>query len=235
MPAVDASSPALSTGNGPGLTSPSFTPPAGSLLVAAIGLNYSSGTTALTATVASTPALTWTQRALRNAGDAGGQGGAAQISTAPVVTSQPYTVTATNSESAHVALKVFVLTGQAGSPIGSSGEGSSTTNNTTPTVITAVTGATSLIIVSATDWQALGAMASTDLTETGWHIASQISGLVGYETGPASGAVTSNLDAGSTGTPAINWVALEVLGATVAASSLLPDARRRALRPLLVR
>lgn len=64
-PTQDASAPALATSHATGsVTTASFTPPAGSVLVAVIACNDSSGTPALTVT--DTSGLTWTQRVIMN-------------------------------------------------------------------------------------------------------------------------------------------------------------------------
>lgn len=231
MPLVDASSPSLVTGTGPTVTSGTFSPPAGSLIVACVVLNHSNASTALTASFGGTPTLTWTQRALRNAADAGAQGGAAQISTAPASTGT-HQVSATNSGGNHLGLKLFVVTAYTGT--GASGEGSSTTNAITPTLFT-VSGSGSLVVVCGSEWNALGNPTSSDLTLTPMNIASQISGAMGYKNGPASGSATANLDAAGTGAAAWNWCAIEITASATATSVPPLDVRRRAMRPLLVR
>lgn len=98
-----------------------------------------------------------------------------------------------------------------------------TTNNWTPAGPT-TTRANSIILVAVSEWEALGAMASSDLTETGFHIASVLSGLFGYKSVASAGATTINLDAGSTGNPRTNFVAMEILEASGGGggSELLP-------------
>ena len=118
-----------------------------------------------------------------------------------------------------ISAKGYVVTGQHASPIGANGEGSSTTNNITPTVFTS-TGENSFGFGAACDWSANGTPASSDLTEDAADYAGAISVEDGYKDLGASGAETMNFDAAGTGAATWNWVALEILAAADAGDTL---------------
>lgn len=224
--AIDGSSPVrFSRGAGGGsignytAVSASFTAPAGSLLVVVAEFDqyydaFGGGAGTNTTSISDSGGLTWTKRVERNF-DA-----IATIWTAPVPTAAARTVSVSRNGSYDIPItaKVYVVTGQHASPIGASGSGSTTSNNSSPTIYTGGA-AGSLAFVSMVDWSAPGAPSSSDLTEDAGHVAGQISYMSGYKTG-ASGSNTANLDAGGTSSAQITWVALEILAAAGGSDSL---------------
>src|SRR4051812_21284339 len=132
--AIDASSPALVHGVSVSstVTTASFTPPAGALLVACVAANSSAGLST-TAAMTDTAGLTWTQRSVANFASTA-RSGYAGIYTALVPTSAAMTVTVTTSGSSGTtrrpSLQVYVVTGaDVTDPLISSGTGTSATNN----------------------------------------------------------------------------------------------------------
>jgi hypothetical protein len=213
--AVDASSPAIATNTtSANLTCAAFNPPA-CLLVACIGAD---GTGNMTATVTNNgTALTWTNRSERDLGDAGAQSGHASIYTAELTagrTGMTVTLQVTGTGAGAKALKVYCVTGyDTSDPIGNTpGEGSSTTNSITPTIISAAESANSLLFVAANEFNQLGVPTSSDLTIDTYNISGAASGLFGRKAGPTSagGAATGNLDAAGTAAAAWNWASIEV-------------------------
>ncbi len=211
--AIDASSPAIVTTTADPVTTASFSPPASTLLVACVFVENS---TDQAITVSNTgSALTWTQRVIRTTAEAGSNSGEVAIFTAPNTGAQAgITVTASvASVSSYAALKVYVLTGASlTSPVGTTGEGNSTTNNVTVTAYTSTVN-NSRGICAAQDWLASGAPSSTDDEET-FHTASQLSGMAiskSAATTPAGTSVTFNLDAAGTAAARWLWAAIEIL------------------------
>lgn len=217
--AHDASSPARFTGtpaNGVNITSASFTPPAGSLLVANVSADTNGSTDNITISV-SGGSLTWTNRVERDPGDAGGSAGHASIWTAVQPSSVSTTVsvqrTAGNGSTLRISCKVDVWTGiDTTTPTGATGEGSSTTNNLTPNVYTSTVN-NSRGVGCATDWMQLGTPTSTDTADAADYAGaiSVISVYKAADTATSGSTVTMNFDAGGTGTADWNWVALELL------------------------
>lgn len=229
--AVDASTPAVASGSSDPWTTASFTAPTGSLLVCCVMADALAGVD-VTLTPSST-GLTFTERARRTGTDSGAQSGVAAIFTAPVASGVSRTVSVTTSAANtedNGGVKVLVLTGAAPSPVGATGEGSSTTNSITPTVLT-TTADGSLVIGCGVDWNALGAPTSTDdATTAAYTVAGGISGIAPRKASatPASGtAVTLNFDAFGAGGAAWNWCAVEIL----AAQPALPRRARRVRSP----
>jgi hypothetical protein len=123
------------------------------------------------------------------------------------------TVTATiTNQNQQLSMKVYVVTGHDPSaPIGASGEGSSTTNNITPTIYTS-TAAGSLGFAVASDWTGPGIPVSID-EEDAFFISGFVSGLSAYKAAATTAAgtpVTMNLDASGTAATKWNWVGFEV-------------------------
>lgn len=234
---VDASTPVAVSGNADPWTTASFSPPADSLLVVCV---MADGTTNHTITPSSTgpPALTFTERARRNAGESGAQNGLAVVYTAPVTSSGSRTVSVTTSAGDtqdNGGVKVWVLTGaNIVTPVGASGEGSSTTNNITPTVLTTTTDG-SLVIGCGEEWNALGTPTSTDeATNAAINVSGLLSGIAPRKasvTAASGTAVTLNFDAAGSAAAAWNWCAVEILAAT----SFPPAHPVRRMIPLLVR
>lgn len=219
--AIDGSSPARFTGtpaNNVDITSASFTAPANSLLVAHVSADTNGSSENITISVSDSGGLTWTNRVERDPGDAGAEAGHASIWTAEQPTSASRTVsvrrTAGNGSTNRISVKVDVWTGTdiGGDPIGTTGEGSSTTNNITPNAYTSTVN-NSRGVGCATCWNQLGIPTSTD-TEDGADYSGAISVISLYkaaDTATSGSTVTMNFDAGGTGAAAWNWVALEIL------------------------
>lgn len=209
--AIDAgSSPTLVTGSGSSVSTASFTRPAGGLLVAMV---YTITSTTYTVTGGG---LTWTVRAAT--------GGA--IWTAPVTGSGSMTVTIGNLTDVQffgkaAALKVIGLTGQAPSaPIGSSGNGSSVTNNLIASGYTSTVDG-SRGFFSAVDDASTGSATSTD-TGFAWSVTTAFSitrrGIFAHKaanTATSGSPVTFNADAAGTGTADWDWCALEIVPETI--------------------
>lgn len=210
-------------------TSGAFVPADGSLLVVISACDTNAGSTP-TLNV-SGGGLTWTTRVSR--GDSEGTAGSVGIATAPVVTGASMTVTVDwtgtgqGTNQIRGRAKVYIVTGQDASPIGSTGENSSTTNNWTPSGFVTTTAANSYVFAGASEWNALGAPeGSSDLTEENWHIASVLSGLWGYKVVASAGSTSINFNAAGTSAADWNAVALEIKeaaggGGTVRPRSLL--------------
>lgn len=217
--AIDSSSPAIVTASGTAqATTASFNPPARSLLVACSSWEQGvQNTAAITMSCPAGNTLTWTLRARRDGADSGAQGGTAVIYTAPNPTAQTgVTVRATSAQSAdNGGLKVFVVTGADldNAPVGATGEGSSTTDNVSPTVYTS-TADNSRCIGMANDWTAAGNPTTTD-TGFAYTVSSRTCGIALYKTADTATAGTSvSMNINSAGsTPQWNWVAIEVLPA----------------------
>lgn len=214
-----ANSPARVSGNG-SVTTASFTPPAGSVLVVCICSDDSTGTPSFTVTAS--PSLTFTQQVTSD--DAAD--GVSTIYTAPIVTSQSYTVTTSNGGVGRISSKVYIWEGvNTTDPVGATfatGASNVTTNNWSPTVTTTATN--SRVLGCATDWNALGTPTSTD-TEDAFHIQNWISGLSAYKASDTSSSgtvVAVNFDASGTSNAAWTGVIVELLdsggGAPVAKS-----------------
>lgn len=207
MPIAIASSPTGATGTS-SIVSGTFSPPAGSLLVVLTG-------TASTPTVSNSgTARTWTQRVVH------GTYGGIRIYTAPNPTAlSSITVTVAGASG---GAKVFVVTGQhPTNPIGTTGTGSTTTNNATVNAYTS-TAAGSRGFLVAVDWNGvyLAAPTSTD-DEYAWALGDATAGLAATKaanTGTAGAAVQFNLDAAGTSAADWHWVALEILAASLDAT-----------------
>lgn len=192
-----ATSPALNSGFGANAETTSFTPPAGSFLVAAV---------LSTATITG-GALTWTERVVDETEFL-------RIYTTPITVSAPLTASANNG-SGIGAIKLWVVTGQhPTTPIGATGAGSTTTNNATINAYTSTAGGSRGFLLAA-DFSASGLPTSTD-DEEGFDLAGVMSGLAATKAANSGGsgtAVTFNADAGGTGSTDWAWVALEIVPA----------------------
>lgn len=199
MPIVVGTSPALATVTTGNITSPSFTPPAGSLLVVGVvGSGLLSGM--------SGGGLTWTRR-IQRAGTAG-----LELWTAPGASGAGMTVTGTTDGVSAMALKVWPITGHATSPIGTTGNGTSNANNSTVNGYTS-TGAGSRGFIVAAETAGLGTPSSTD-DETAFVLGGELPGLMATKasnSGAAGTNVTFNLDAAGTDVAQWEWAALEIL------------------------
>lgn len=224
-----------SLGQNTAMTSSAFTPANGSLLVLCINWDEGDTSNQVVWTI-SGGSLTWTTQVERNGNDAGATAGGAAIITAPVGTGASMQVTVTRNtgggtSSRQMSAKVYVVSGEhATTPIGANGEGSSTTNNLSPTLFTA-TGA-GRAFYCGTDWNQRGLPVSTD-TEDGGDYTGAMSCISAYKASDhTSGAISGNLDAGGTSAADWNWVALEILadGGAPAATSFHPEVLSRASR-----
>lgn len=199
-------------------TTDSFTPPNNSLLLALVDSD-TNGTLDITTTMSNSgTALTWTAINERDPGDAGALQGHASAWYAQLPVGRALTVTAATNDTSdprHHSLKVYVVTGHSTtSPIGAMGEGSSATNDITPTIYTSTVDG-SLGFGTADDWNALGLPASTDRADAD-HLPGLISFLSAYKASAttASGtAVTMNFNGAGAGAAEWNWVGFEVLPA----------------------
>lgn len=217
--AVDSSSPALVTDTDSAVTTPSFTAPANSFLVALC----SSSSGVVTHTVSDSSTLTWTSQVKRDIDDSGGYACAVEVFTAPAVASVSRTVTlSSNNGGDTIVLKLLVFTGvDLTDPVGATGEGSSATDNIAPTVYTSTAaGSRAAGVGSDTDHNGgFGSPTSTD-TEYGWDIAPDYGGIAVHKAAdtPSAGAgVTLNFDS-TTSAAQWNWAAIEILA--------LPDVPR---------
>lgn len=152
---IHSSSPAQVTGGGT-RTTPAFTPPAGSVLVALVSYDTGSGG-ANSQAISSSPALSWTLKGRKSSdptstGGAGTDGGA-EIWTATVPSSQSYTVTNTQARAQDGALKVLVVTGTESTPAGAVAAASSASG--LPTVSLTPT-ASSMVVAVSSDWNQMG-------------------------------------------------------------------------------
>lgn len=223
-PAVDASSPVIVNNSGfptgGAVTTAAFDPPNGCLLVACVAADGGSGVD-ITITLSNNgAALTWTKQVERDKGDgAGAQSGHASIWTAPFDNRVgTMTVTATSDQTQNqVILKVFVVTGQHASPIGTNGEGSSTINSITPTVFN-TTANDALVIGCASDWSDSGVPTSSDTNHVEVNAADTDFIAVWKAVTTSGTGATLNFDAAGAGGVAWNWVALEILPTTGGAS-----------------
>lgn len=159
--AIDASTPAIavqSSATVATVTTASFTPPAGSLLLIRYSANTVDPTSPATPTITDNLGvhLTYTLSDFSARADGPAADGQAAIWTAPVATSAPMTVTVTNqapSGSRHAALCVTVLTGAAA--VGAHGKSGSASASSIAQAYTAqATGGWGFIAVI--DWSATG-------------------------------------------------------------------------------
>jgi len=161
--AIDASSPAVATqtnGATATVTSASFTPPSGSLLL----IQWCGNSTSLPGTPTITDNLgahlTYTLQDWQSRNDSPTKDGQAAQWTAPVATGAAMTVTVTNAASSgfrEAALRITVLTGQDASPVGTHGKGGSASSGALAQSVTGTANG-SQAFGAATDWDALGSM-----------------------------------------------------------------------------
>lgn len=203
--AVDTSTPALAAASNDPWTTASFTPPNDSLLVAVVMADWFVSTPTITVT---STGLTFTSRIKVGALNEG----VVEIFTAPVGASggTARTVSATTSLASDVGgIKVYVITGQHATPVDTTGSGSSTTNNITPTVLT--TGFDGCwVFGGGTEWNSNGVPTSTDVGE-GFDDAdlSLICVRKSAATSPA-GAVTLNFDSFGGSAAQWTWAAISI-------------------------
>ncbi|MBI3331950.1 hypothetical protein HYZ99_03245 [Candidatus Peregrinibacteria bacterium] len=210
---IDPSSPARVTGD-TSVTTALFNPPNNALLLVLISADAAIGSDPNIAITNNGTAIPWTLIRERSIVDPGAQEGEASAFYALLPTGRTgMTVTATMTDQAkRLSMKVYVVSGHnTVSPIGASGEGSSTTNNITPSLYTS-TVSNSLGFGVAADWNASGFPSSTD-EEDAFHVAGLVSGLSASKAASTAGAgtsVTMNFDAAGTAATKWNWVGFEV-------------------------
>src|SRR6185369_14163460 len=221
--AIDGSTPAVATqttGSNHDVTSPSFTPPSGSILVNLWAGNTGTSDTPATPTITDNLGahLTYSLQDWKSRADSPARDGQAADWTAPVGTGAAMTVTATNgtaTANAQAALQVVVVTGQDSvTPVGQHGKsGSASTSTVTISYTATVTGSQGFVAI--TDWDDKGAMTggSNATIISSASIPGQISyGFARQSTaGGVAGVTTSftvNLGAASTN---VSWVFVEIL------------------------
>lgn len=204
--AIDASTPAIATHNGTtSVTSASFTPPAGALLVATLGQTVNNDVTMSN----SATAFTWTSR-VDNAAPSSGR---IRVFTAPATVSQSMTVTASYAGTEGGGMKIWVLTGADTASVGNSGTGDSTTNNLTATGYTS-SADESWGFAVAVDLNFLGTPTSTDTSGGTWNFSSVSSGISlrkATSTATSGSTVSFNYDAAGASAAGWVWGALEIL------------------------
>ncbi len=231
---IDASTPVRFTGtpahNGVAvITSASFTPPAGAMLVVCVNSDTLNIVDTQTSVVSDTQGESWSQRAARqpNEGSSGLGGFSAihvAIATASVARTVSVSLTGVDTSTRRVSAKVYVLTSQHATQTGAAnGEGSSTTNSITPALFTS-TNADGLAIVCDTDWQANGTFTSSDLTVDTAHYAGEISVMSGYKTISSVASISGNMDASGAGAAEHAWCAIEVIAAAGGSAPTLSSA-----------
>jgi hypothetical protein len=203
--AIDASTPAFASSNtGATVTTASFTPPAGAVLVAVAFHDTASGNLTNTSIVTG-GGLTWTIRATRNRADAGGQNAHVQVSTAVVGSSAAMTITTTGTNClGPVGLYMFVMTGaDTTTPFDDIDEGSNTSGVVSLALSTVTDQAWAFLAV--TDWNVAAAMTAgasqTAVLSTGIGPGPDVRIFIGRQnavTSPA-GAVTMSTGSPSSG------------------------------------
>lgn len=215
----DPSSPPRFSGtpaNGVDLSSASFTPPAGSLLVICVSAatpNNTNITIAVSAIGADAPVA----KVQRNGSGTASRQGYAGIWTA-TADGTPCTINVrrtNNGNTNRISVKIYVVPGTTSlGPTGASASGRSTTNLIN--VGYTSTSPSSLAFGCATDGNALGAgttaPSSTDIADAATFSGQidAISVVKAAQTDAAGTAVTCNFDAAGAGTAEWRWVTLEV-------------------------
>lgn len=215
---VDASTPAMVNSVSTTQVSPSFSPPAATLLVALVNFQ-SAGSPATAITMSNTgTALTWTLRARRDRQESGAgiyQSNIVAIYTAPNLAAQTgITVTATSDFVGDVgALKVLVVNAaNLSSPVGAVGEGSGTATTMNPTAYSSTVSGSRCVAVAG-DFNGDGTLASTD---TGFVFLNSgyTGGVALYkaaDTGTPGTSVAVNFSKSGGTTPSWEWVAAEIV------------------------
>lgn len=226
--AIDGSSPAVFTSAIANAVSASFTPPVGSLLIAAFAGNSTGGINPASPTITDSRGvpLTYTQQVWRSRVDGSPVvDGHCAIWTAPVTSSASMTVTMTSGGgSLEKACRVWVITGQHPvNPIGLVGKTASASASSIAQNYTALS-SLGQGFMCVLDWSALGNMtagAGCTLDGTGSVGAGQISyGFARRTLADDAMGVTNTLRANPNGTStALNWCWIEILEAP----SIVPD------------
>lgn len=203
--AIDASSPTFVALAANTVTTASFTPPVGSLLVVAVlGTSFSGNPNP----VLTSTGLTFVSQILSN--DAGQ--GTTQLFTAEVGANggSSRTVSVTVSGFASVGLKVWVLTGQhATQYLGATSSGTSTSNAVNAGITT--DSANNWVLGAGSEFNDLGTPTTTD-TNDGTATGLSLSYLAVRKSAAttAAGAETLNMDAAGTAAAAWAWAAIAI-------------------------
>lgn len=213
--AIDSSGPARFTAviasNGT-IVSASFTAPANSLLVVTVCWDGQSDSDGGISSLSDSGSLTWTKQVERTCTEATSPGAGSALHTARTTTAASRTVTVTRSNSGgsnyRWSARCYVVTGADvnGTPVDSvtaSNEGSDSANNLTTTSITA--GMNGLLFAVGTDYNALGAPTSSDLTADPQNYAGAISMIDGYKFVAGGASVNANLDASGSSAAIWKW------------------------------
>lgn len=229
--AHDSSTPVRWTGtpaNSVNITSASFTPSNGALLVVNVQADVIAVSLVGGITVSDSTGRTWTPRKEQpGAGNNGFAGVYTAIANGSAMTVSVQRTTGGTGGATRISATCDVWTGQHATPTGNTGGGTSATNNLTAAAYSS-SADNSRCIGGATDWNQLGTPTSTD-TEDGADYTGQISVISVYkaaDTTPSGTAVTLNFDAGGTAAAAWSWVALEIIPAAGAAQDT-PELRGR--------
>lgn len=214
--ALDASTPIRFSGTGATIVSAAFTAPTDATLVCCIQFDSTTANSSLQG-ISDSGGLSWTTPVAR-LGTETTTGGTSQISYAFTVSAVSRTVTVTRagaSATNRCSATVFVFSGAdtAGTLIDSitaNNEGGSGTNNLTTTSLTP--GANGVLIVSGTEWNALGACTSSDLKgidsvagSDHAEYAGAMDVIAGWKTCTSGAGVSGNLDASGAGGAQWKW------------------------------
>jgi hypothetical protein len=219
--ALDVSTPVRWTAtpaNGVAMTSASFTAPSGAVLVVTAEYDAGSGDT-LSVTCADSGGLVWTRQVERNSNETT-TGGYSGIFTAITASSVSRTVTLTRTgdgggSSLRASAVCYVFTGAdtGGTLIDTVTANNEGGNTATPLTTTSLTpGANGVLVVACTDWNAKGAMTSSDLKgidsvvgSSHGDYAGAVDVLDGWKTCTSGVGVTGNVQNGAAG-PQNKWV-----------------------------
>jgi hypothetical protein len=207
---------AMGNGNASCATTPSFTPPNTSLLLAMLSSDTSPGEN-MASRIYDSQGQIWTLIREREFSDGSFDGYAAAYYRLIDTGASMNVTAATDFPDKSLSLKVYVITGHNhASPIGASTEGSSNTNNLTTTAYTS-TVANSRGFGVANDFNALcgggaNCPTSTDVEDVYAlnNIHDSISAYVAADTATPGSSVTMNFNAGGTGGAEWSWVVFEV-------------------------
>lgn len=223
-PSIDASSPAIVSSPGffPSIATAAFDPPANSVFLAFAFFEGLTGNASPVVTLTDNVALDteWTLIQKRDRSNGTVDPSVWVFWAAKTASTTGMIVTMTPTLTGHAfdergAIKVYVLTGCAASPIGNSGNGDDANNNATPTIYTSSQdlslgfGGGACTINTATP------PTSSDI-EAAFTQEFTISGLSAYKsagTTPSGTAVTINFDADGAGAATWAWVGAELKGA----------------------
>lgn len=231
--AVDASSPVLAaqTSLSSTITTASFTPPAGSLVVA--GAYCSQNAANITFTLSDSLAGSWTTDLLRNSASSGGYQSAAGIYHMIPTGGSAMTVTCVVGSSFYPTVKVYVLTGvDLASPVGTTGNQSSASTSFATTGYALARANSFAMFVAANN--AANLVTSNDATASSNGPASNGHyGVAGYKLPAAAAGATNTHHLECSGTVGMHVVQVEFKAALPVSG--YTDRWRRTRNGLLVR